>query len=32
MAPRMTTIEGEYMAKGASGTPVRLLIKLLEKI
>jgi leucyl aminopeptidase len=32
MAPRTTSVEGELLAKGASGTPVRLLIKLLEKI
>lgn len=32
IAPRMTSIEGEYLAKGAAGTPVRLLIKVLEKI
>ena len=31
IAPRMTSIEGEYLAKGAIGTPVRLLVKLLEK-
>lgn len=31
IAPRMTAIEGEYLAKGAAGAPVRLLIKLLEK-
>ncbi|MEX2033482.1 MAG: leucyl aminopeptidase [Candidatus Colwellbacteria bacterium] len=30
MAPRMTSIEGEHLAKGAAGVPVRLLIKLLE--
>lgn len=32
IAPRMTSIEGEYLAKGAVGTPVRLLVKILEKI
>ena len=32
IAPRMTAIEGEYLAKGAIGTPVRLLIKIAEKI
>ncbi len=32
MAPRMTSIEGDYLAKGSSGEPVRLLVKLLEKI
>ena len=31
MAPRMTTIEGEYLSKGAAGAPVRLLVKLLEE-
>lgn len=31
IAPRMTSIEGEYLAKGAAGAPVRLLIKLLER-
>ena len=31
IAPRMTTIEGEYLAKGAAGAPVRLLVKLLER-
>ncbi len=30
MAPRMTSVEGEYLAKGSSGEPTRLLIKLLE--
>lgn len=30
MAPRMTAGEGEYLAKGATGTPVRLLARLLE--
>lgn len=32
IAPRMTAIEGEYLAKGAAGAPVRLLIKLLQRI
>lgn len=32
MAPRMTSIEGEYLAKGAAGAPVRLLVKLLEQV
>lgn len=32
IAPRMTSIEGEHLAKGAAGAPVRLLIKLLEKV
>lgn len=31
IAPRMTSIEGEFLAKGAAGAPVRLLVKLLEK-
>lgn len=31
IAPRMTAIEGEYLAKGAVGAPVRLLVQLLEK-
>jgi leucyl aminopeptidase len=31
MAPRMTSIEGDYLAKGATGTPVRLLLKLIEE-
>ncbi|MBI4159923.1 leucyl aminopeptidase family protein [Candidatus Wolfebacteria bacterium] len=31
MAPRMTAVEGEHLAKGAAGAPVRLLIKLLER-
>lgn len=31
MAPRMTATEGEHLAKGAAGAPVRLLIKLLKK-
>ena len=31
IAPRMTTIEGEYLAKGAAGAPVRLLVRLLEE-
>lgn len=30
MAPRMTSIEGEYLAKGAAGAPVWLLLKILE--
>lgn len=30
IASRMTSIEGEFLAKGAAGTPVRLLVKLLE--
>jgi len=31
IAPRMTTIDGEYLAKGAAGAPVRLLARLLEE-
>ncbi|MCX6702944.1 MAG: leucyl aminopeptidase family protein [Candidatus Wolfebacteria bacterium] len=31
IAPRMISIDGEYLAKGAAGAPVRLLVKLLEK-
>ena len=31
MAPRMTSAEGEHLAKGATGTPVRLLWKILEQ-
>lgn len=30
MAPRMTSSEGEHLAKGAAGAPVRLLWKILE--
>lgn len=30
IAPRMTSTEGDYLAKGAAGEPVRLLVKLLE--
>ena len=30
IAPRMTAIDGEYLAKGAAGAPVRLLIKAIE--
>ncbi len=32
IAPRMTAVEGEHLAKGAAGAPVRLLIKLLETL
>ncbi|MEK7173977.1 MAG: leucyl aminopeptidase family protein, partial [Patescibacteria group bacterium] len=32
MAPRMTSIDGEYLAKGAAGVPVRLLLRILETI
>ncbi len=31
IAPRMTTIESDYLAKGAAGAPVRLLVRLLEE-
>jgi leucyl aminopeptidase len=31
IAPRMTAIEGDHLAKGALGTPVRLLVRLLEE-
>lgn len=31
IAPRMTTLSDEFLAKGSAGAPVRLLIKLLEK-
>lgn len=31
IASRMTSADGEYLAKGAAGAPVRLLVKLLEK-
>ncbi len=31
IAPRMTTIEGEYLAKGAAGAPVMLLTRFLEE-
>lgn len=32
MAPRMTSIEGEYLSKGASGAPVRLLVRILREM
>jgi leucyl aminopeptidase len=32
IAPRMTSVEGEYLAKGAAGAPVRLLVKMLEEV
>ncbi|MEK7175325.1 MAG: leucyl aminopeptidase [Patescibacteria group bacterium] len=32
IAPRMTSIAGEYLAPGALGTPVRLLYKIIEKL
>ncbi|OIQ01979.1 MAG: hypothetical protein AUK58_03700 [Candidatus Moranbacteria bacterium CG2_30_41_165] len=31
IAPRMTTLPDEFLAKGSAGAPVRLLVKLLEK-
>ena len=31
IAPRMTTIEGEFLSKGSAGAPIRLLTKLIEK-
>ncbi len=31
MAPRMTSDKGEYLAEGAAGAPVRLLVRLLEE-
>lgn len=30
MAPRMTAVDGEYLAKGAAGAPVRLLLAMAE--
>ena len=30
MAPRMTATDGDYLAKGAAGEPLRLLVRLLE--
>jgi len=30
MAPRMTSTNGDYLAKGAAGAPIRFLIKLIE--
>ncbi len=32
MAPRMTALEGEHLAPGAAGAPVRLLVKILETL
>ncbi|RME55802.1 leucyl aminopeptidase [Candidatus Parcubacteria bacterium] len=32
IAPRMTSIEGEYLAKGATGAGVQLLLRLLEEV
>lgn len=31
MAPRMTSVPGEFLAKGAAGAPVRFLLALIEK-
>lgn len=31
IAPRMSSVEGEFLAKGSVGTPIRLLVKLIEK-
>jgi leucyl aminopeptidase len=31
MAPRMTSVDGDHLAKGAAGEPVRLLVRLLEE-
>lgn len=31
IAPRMTSTDGEYLAKGSVGAPVRLLVKLIEQ-
>ncbi len=31
MAPRMTAVEGDHLAKGASGEPLRLLVRLIER-
>jgi leucyl aminopeptidase len=31
IAPRMTTVEGEYLSKGASGEPLKLLVRMCEK-
>lgn len=32
IAPRMTAIEGDYLAKGAAGAPVRLLVRMISEI
>ncbi|MFH1584777.1 MAG: leucyl aminopeptidase [Patescibacteria group bacterium] len=32
ICPRMIALEGEYLAKGAAGAPVRLLAKMLERL
>lgn len=31
IAPRMTSVDGDYLAKGAAGAPVRLFVRLLEQ-
>ncbi len=31
IAPRMTSVDGDYLAKGAAGAPVRLFVRLLEE-
>ncbi len=31
IAPRMTTIDGEYLAKGSAGAPINLLVHVVEK-
>ncbi len=31
MAPRMTAVPGDYLAKGSAGAPIRFLVKLLEE-
>ena len=32
IAPRMTSIDGDFLAKGATGVPVRLFVKILEQM
>ena len=32
IVPRMISIDGDYLAKGATGEPIRLLMKILEKL
>jgi leucyl aminopeptidase len=32
MAPRMTSVNSDKLAKGATGEPVRLLVKIAEKL
>ncbi len=32
IAPRMISVEGEFLAKGAAGAPVRLLVKMIEEL